>query len=139
MNKSPATSIRFMVSFEGLDGMLFTGCDGLEAEYETETYKEGGNSAYTHRLPTLLKFKNLRLSRPVDKDSPAVGKWFLSIQEKRAPVSGIVKLFDANATPVVIYAFRSAFPIKYTGPKLSSAKGEVAIETIELAHTGFEV
>jgi hypothetical protein len=32
--------------------------------------------------------------------------------------------------------FKKAFPVKWTGPELRAASGEVAFESIELAHRG---
>jgi phage tail-like protein len=132
-------ALRFMVMFAGLEGMTFTACDGLEAEYETETYKEGGNPGHTHRLPLRLKYKNVKLTRPVDLDSFRVGMWFQSVQFYKFPLAGMIKLFDSSNMPVITYTFTGVFPIKYTGPRLKADGNEVALETLELAHTGFIV
>jgi phage tail-like protein len=139
MSMSPALALRFMVMMAGLEGMYFTGCDGLGAEYETETYKEGGNAGHTHRLPIRLKYQNVKLTRPVDLDSFRVGMWFQSVQFHKLPLAGMIKIFDGNAMPIATYTLLGVWPISYSGPKLSSDSNTVAHETLELAHTGFVV
>jgi phage tail-like protein len=139
MSASPALALGFMVMLPGLEMTHFSKIEGLGARYEVETYKEGGNAGHTHRLPTRLKYKNVKLTRPVDMDSFKVGIWFQSVQFHRLPMPGMVKLFGEGGKPIVTYTLLGVFPVNYSGPKLDSHKDEVAHETLELAHTGFVV
>jgi phage tail-like protein len=136
---SPGLALRFTVMMAGLEAMHFTKVDGLSASYEVETYKEGGNAGHTHRLPTRLKYNNVKLTRPVDLDSFRVGIWFQSVQFHRLPLAGMIKIFNGNMMPIATYTLLGVFPIAYTGPVLNAESSEVAHETLELAHTGFVV
>ena len=139
MSLSPALALRFRAWMPGLADATFTGVEGLNAKYQVEKYKEGGNAGHTHRLPLRLKYKNVKLTRPVDMDSFRIGVWFQSVQFHKLPLGGFIKLFDANGMPVVTYTLLGVFPIKYTGPKLKADGNDVAHETLEIAHTGFVV
>jgi phage tail-like protein len=136
---SPGLALRFIVKMEGLEGMHFTGCEGLNAEYETETFKEGGNPGSAQVLPIRLKYTNLKLTRPVDSDSGKVAGWFHTVQTELKPRTGEIRILDGNGRPVATYKLRGVWPIKYTGPHLKADSNAVAHETLELSHSGFEV
>src|SRR5256885_5246824 len=65
-----AQSLRFRVKIDG-DGDLgnWSKCDGLSVEYDVFEYKEGGENAFIHRIPGRAKYQNVKLTRPVNKDS----------------------------------------------------------------------
>lgn len=136
---SPALSLRFAVDLDGLDRCYFTACEGLGAHYEVETYAEGGNMGFTHQLPIRLNYSNVKLSRPVDRDSGRVAAWFTGIQHKLKRVSAAITVFDGNGQPVATWKLTGAWPIRYTGPQLRADGTGVAIEILELSHQGFEV
>ena len=71
-----AQSLRFRVKIDG-DGDLgnWSKCDGLSVEYDVFEYKEGGENAYIHRIPGRAKYQNVKLTRPVNKDSKKVADW----------------------------------------------------------------
>jgi phage tail-like protein len=139
MSMSPGLALRFTVMMPGLEAMYFTKVEGLGASYEVEEYKEGGNAGHTHRLPTRLKYQNVKLTRPVDLDSFKVGIWFQSVQFHRIPLPGMIKIFDGGMNPIASYTLLGVFPIAYSGPTLNASGDSVALETLELAHTGFVV
>src|SRR5260370_7686331 len=63
-------SMRFRVKLDGgADLGDWSKCDGLSVEYEILEYKEGGENAYIHRIPGRAKYQNIKLTRPLNKDS----------------------------------------------------------------------
>jgi phage tail-like protein len=135
---SPALSLRFFVKLDGLDNCYFTACEGLGAYYETENWAEGGSTS-TSTLPVRLVYSNVRLSRPVDRDSGRVAAWFSGIQREWKRVDAAITVADGNGIPVAIWALKGIWPVRYTGPQLRADGTGVAIETIELSYQEYEV
>ena len=135
----PALSIRFDVVIDGLSIGSFTGCDGLSAEYEIYEHEEGGQNHYVHRLPGRLKYQNVTLSRAVDKDSGMLARWFTSLAQSVSRKTAKITAFDGNRRPIASWSLDGVWPVKYTGPSLAADGTGVAIETLEIAHNGFEI
>ncbi|MEV4509109.1 phage tail protein [Dactylosporangium sp. NPDC049525] len=135
---NPANTLRFNVTIDGQDLGSFTALDGLTAEYEVKTYQEGGENGFVHQLPGRLKFGNIKLSRPVDLQSKALGAWFHLLAKgigTRRHTATVVA-FNDNGEPVAEWTFVGVWPVKYTGPSFSTETAKVAIEAFEFAHNG---
>ena len=46
---------------------------------------------------------------------------------------------DSSGTEKMRWNFREGWPTKLTGPQLNSARNEMAIEELEIAHEGLEL
>ncbi|HVQ90211.1 MAG TPA: phage tail protein [Mycobacteriales bacterium] len=134
----PVNTLRFDVAIDGLDLGSFTAMDGLGAEYEVESYSEGGENGYVHQLPGRLKYSNIKVSRPVDLESKALYIWFGMLAKGVGVPRGTATViaFNDNSEPVAEWTFVGVWPVRYTGPSFSIDNGKVAIETFEFAHTG---
>ena len=135
----PYLGARFFVEIEGVDQGGFTECTGLQAEVELTDYQEGGNNGYVHKLAGRTKFTNVVLKRGVT-DSSDLWDWFQNVsrgQIERKDVS--VVLYNSELEEVRRWNLREAFPSKWVGPAFNATTPAVAIETLELAHHGFEV
>jgi phage tail-like protein len=133
----PAVALRFEVRIDSQELGAFTSCEGLSAEYEIEEYQEGGQNRFVHQLPGRLKYPHVKLTRPVDADSSALAAWFSSLQETVQRQSAQITAYDANRAAVASWNLIGVFPVRWTGPNLSSDGSTVATETLELAHEGF--
>ncbi|HEU4420995.1 MAG TPA: phage tail protein [Pilimelia sp.] len=135
---NPANSLRFNVVVDGQDLGSFTSLDGLTAEYETRSYSEGGENGFVHQLPGRLKYGNIKLTRPVDLRSKALGAWFRlmakGVGAKRHTAT--VVAFNDNNEPIAEWTFMDIWPVRYAGPAFSTETSKVAIETFEFAHSG---
>lgn len=135
----PYLGARFFVEIEGVDQGGFTECTGLQAEVEITDYQEGGNNGYIHKLAGRTKYTNVVLKRGVT-DSTDLWDWFQDVsrgQIDRKDVS--VVLYNSEQEEVRRWNLREAFPSKWVGPAFNATTPAVAIETLELAHHGFEV
>jgi phage tail-like protein len=135
----PALALRFAVEIDGQTVDRFTAVDGLNAEWEVEEYREGGNRDFVHRLPVRMLFKNVRLTRPVDSQSGALAAWFCEAQKRFKRSDARVIAYDGNSKPVASWELTQAWPVKYTGPSFTSGGTAAATEILELAHNGFTV
>lgn len=131
---------RFGVEVDSEQIALFTGCTGLDAEYEAFTWKEGGGDGPSVTLAGRASYANVKLSRPVDKDSAKVLKWFTDQAVKPRPRQVTITLFDGNGQKVSAWSLLDAWPIKYSGPSLTTVGEEadaIAHESLEISHRGF--
>jgi phage tail-like protein len=132
-----ALSPRFTIRIDSIDLGTWTKCEGLAVEYEVFEYQEGGFNDYVHRLPGRRKYPNVKLSRPLDKDSQTVVRWVSKMVTKVERKHAEITVLDADGQVVCRWNLTDVCPVKWTGPTLDAGGNQVAIETLELAHNGF--
>jgi len=135
--REPALALRFSVRIGSFTIERFTQCDGLTAEYEVEEYREGGEGGFVHRLPVRLRHTNVRLIRPIDRDSGVIASWFSATRDRPSRQSATITAYDGGGREVACWELAGAWPVKYTGPQLMSTSALAATETLEIAHNGF--
>jgi phage tail-like protein len=134
----PAIGPRFTVQVHGVGSLgSWTKCEGLAVEYEVFEYQEGGRNDYVHRLPGRRKYQNVKLTRPIDKDSANVVKWISALVSKVERHDAEIAVQDPNGKVVCRWNLTGVCPVKWTGPTLDAAGNQVATEVLELAHNGF--
>lgn len=141
LTADPAITVCFAVEveIEGHKLGAFTGCEGLGCEVQVEQREEGGNNAYVHQLPGRLKYTNVKLTRPVNKDTRKVAAWFASMAKGVERSTARIVAMTADGTPVMDWSLTGVFPVRWQGPSLNVDSPKVATETLELAHHGFQV
>jgi phage tail-like protein len=140
----PPFTGRFMFTVDGLTIGSFTEVSGLSVQIDVEELAEGGQNHFTHKLPGRMKWPNLVLKRGIT-DTDNLFQWFASCSgdglaaggNKIEPKHGSVSLLDAKGKVVRKWAFVDAFPVKWTGPRLSASSRDVAVEELEVCHCGF--
>ncbi len=138
----PFVTTRFHVEIKGVTEGLFTECSGLSVETEVMEYAEGGLNDHVHKLPVRTRFSNIILRRGwVESDE--LWKWYKNIVAgtiEFRPVSVIMyKYKGENAgQEVARWNLQDAYPVKWSGPNFSSTSNEIAVETLELAHAGWQ-
>ncbi|QDU68937.1 phage tail protein [Engelhardtia mirabilis] len=138
----PFLGMCFEVSAKGHELGSFSECSGLNVEIGSEEYKEGGSNHFVHKLPTHATSAPLILKRGLD-DASALWDWIREFVETSTvkPADIIVQLKSRGARPDVLRSWTAsrAYPLKWEGPKLDAARGQVAFETVEFAHRGIVV
>ena len=135
----PYVGSHFFIEVEGIDHGGFSECTGLDVQTEVLEYAEGGNNGFVHKLPGRTKFANIVLKHGVT-DSTALWEWYQNVLRgkiERKDVS--VVLYSNSQEEARRWNVREAFPVKWTGPAFNAGSAQAAIETLELAHHGFEV
>jgi phage tail-like protein len=132
-----ALSPRFTISIDGKTLGTWTKCEGLAVEYEVFEYQEGGFNDYVHRLPGRRKYPNVKLTRPLDQDSPTIVQWVSQMVTKVERKHAEITVLDANNAVVCQWNLHDVCPVKWTGPTLDATGNQVANETLELSHNGF--
>lgn len=124
--------LTFLVEISGVTVGQFSECTGLAVEYEVMEYAEGGNNDFVHRLRGRARYPTISLQRGVTSQDGLV-KWFFdSPQADRLTIT----LLDSKTGPVRTFAFASPFPIRWSGPDVSSGSNGTAIESLEIGHHG---
>lgn len=131
----PVGELRFRVALDDAEIGRFSECSGISAEWELQTYAEGGQNRFEHKLRGRLKYPNVVLKRGVTHED-ALLKWFFQSQERDKRGSITITLLGPDGKKVRSFAFTGAFPVKWTGPNFNAGSNNIAVETLELAHEG---
>ncbi|WP_436926286.1 phage tail protein [Halosimplex amylolyticum] len=134
--ENPYLDYRFLVEIDSVVAGGFSEVTGLERSVETQEYDEGGVNGHTHQLWSGESASNVTLRRGLT-DAATLWEW---VQRSAArPVERkTVLLFVLNRAgePAWGWSFSDAHPVTWSGPDLSAESGSVAVEEIELTHTG---
>jgi phage tail-like protein len=136
----PYLGFHFRLEIEGLVVAGFSEVSGLQVEVETEDYQEGGNNDFVHKLRKGTRYPNLILKRGV-VDADALWKWHQKIAKHTSKTDRKtvrVTLLDSEGKDKLSWRCLKAYPIKWTGPDLKGDGTNVALESLELVHSGIE-
>jgi len=135
-DKEAYPNCRFYVQIDESIQAVFTEVSGLQLEMEVMEYAEGGNNAFVHRLPGRTKVSNLTLKRGLT-GSNEFFKWYLEVAQGKITRRHVsVIMYDVHGDELSRWEFIDAYPVKWIGPQLNAGGAAVAIETLELAHSG---
>lgn len=134
-----AVSVQYLVSIDDTNLGSFTSCEGLGVEVVMETREEGGNNDFVWQLPSRLKFPNVKLSRPLGKESQKVLRWFTDMSNGFSRCTATIVAKTANGLVVASWSMHDVVPVRWTGPALTGDQPKVLTETLEIAHHGFLV
>lgn len=127
---------QFNVEIDGVVVGGFKEVDGLSVEMEVIEYTDG-NTGQTTKIPGRAKWSNIVLKRGV-VGHDEITQWIMdTVKGENIRKSGSIIMYNQDGQEIVRYNFINAFPVKWTGPTLAS--GNIAIETIEIAHEGLTI
>ncbi len=135
-DSDPAVSVCFSVKIDDNDLGTFNSCEGLGIEVVLESREEGGNP-FVWQLPTRLKYSNIKLTRPLCKDTEKVTRWLTSLTTGTGAKTATISAMSVEGTIVTSWNLNAVVPVRWTGPSLNLDTAKVATETLELAHHGF--
>ena len=136
----PFKNYSFLVEIDGISSSLFEEVSGLDAEVEVIEFREGGDALTSSRkLPGRVKYSNVTLKRGLTNSRDLWDWWQTVVAGNIQRRSVAITLLDDARQPVLRWLLREAWIAKYEGPHLEAEANEVAVETIELAHEGFEL
>jgi phage tail-like protein len=141
----PLTAFCFSIEIKGVVGekeAFFKSVTGLKSESEVVPYREGGANHYAHQLVGPVKWPNLVLKRGFISGPP-----FKLLEWRQAWISddpskklkraqGKVIQLDSRMQAVCSWTFHDGWPCKWEGPEFDASKTDLAVETIEISHSG---
>lgn len=136
-----------MVTFYGLpnvknEDVRFQSVTGLDVQFDTESWKEGGENRFTHELPSRSKFSSsLTLKRGLIKPKESgITDWCIEafVNLKVTPLKLLsVELLDEEHNVLVKWDVEHVWPKSWKIGELNAERSEVLIETLELNYNRF--
>jgi phage tail-like protein len=133
-----AVSVSYLVSIDGEPLGAFASCEGLGCEVVMETREEGGNNTFVWQLPTRLKYPNIKLTRPLGKDTEKIATWFATMAAGYKRRTGSIVAKRADGKTIATWELYDVVPVRWSGPTFTADQPKVVTETIEIAHHGFK-
>ncbi|HVW83628.1 MAG TPA: phage tail protein [Bryobacteraceae bacterium] len=135
--KDPFGGFNFAVEIEGLVAGGFSEVSGLSAEVEIQEYREGGVNEFIHKRAGPAKYSSNLVLKHGMTDAKALWNWHWDVLHGRVERKNVsVLLLDRQGQEQRRWNFEKAYPVKWTGPELRATSSEVAVESLELAHSG---
>ena len=118
----------------------FQTVSGLSVEYDYESFKEGGENRFEHKLPVRTKYADMVLKRGMVMGS-AVLDWFIAAFRDRqfTPADVNVILMNEKGDPLRVWNVAHAIPKKWLVSDFNSNESAVVIETMELTYRYFSL
>ncbi|RXK87849.1 phage tail protein [Chlorobaculum sp. 24CR] len=118
----------------------FQSVSGLSVEYDFETFKEGGENRFEHKLPTRTKYADLVLKRGLLTDSSVIG-WLTDAFRNRSftPTDLSINLLNEKGEPLQTWNVVHAIPKKWLVSDFNANENSVVVETMELSYRYFTV
>ncbi|RMG13025.1 MAG: phage tail protein [Planctomycetota bacterium] len=133
---------RFKVTIDEVEAGDFNEVQGLTVQREVVEYAQGGENEFTRKLVGPTRFTNIVLRRG-SSDSLDLWNWIKEcIDGTIKRKNGSIIALNQAGDPVARWDFKEAWPCRYEGPDFDSREpglAALAIETLELAHHGFEM
>ena len=131
--------VEFGISKDSNDAKFQT-VSGLGVEYDYESFKEGGENRFEHKLPVRTKYSDMVLKRGMLTDSQVI-KWFLAAFRDREfkPADINVILMNEKGEPLRTWKVAHAIPKKWLVSDMNANESSVVIETMELTYRYFSV
>lgn len=139
MFEYPLTGFHFSVVFEIFPQLpidtQFQEVTGLSASVDIDTYYEGGENRFVHRLPGRASYTDLVLKRGMTLVS-GLTSWCLDAIENfnYQPANLIISLLNEQHLPVTSWYVINAIPIKYDIAGLHAEQSQILIESITLRY-----
>ena len=135
---------KFTLEVDGTTIGAFTEVTGLAVTIDVEELAEGGQNGFTHKLLGRMKWPNLVFKRGLT-DTDALFEWLMSASgeglsrngNKVQPRNGKISVLTASGQPMRTWTVLEAKPVKWTGPKLAASSRDLAVEELEVCHSGF--
>jgi phage tail-like protein len=138
INWRPTLSFRFRVEIKGILWAGFSDVSGLTMENEIYSFKEGGLNTYERQLPGPNKFPSKLIMKRGWGDNE-LWLWYRDILQGRIKRKNVAVIWmDSAGEEQKRWVFRDACPVKWTGPEFKAGTAEVAFESVELVHRGWE-
>ena len=141
-DRNPYLAGSFWIEVQGVIIAAFTDCSGLNIETEVFEYAEGGRNDLVYKFPVRTKFSNITLRRGWSTSHELWG-WYREVINGRIHPRdcSIVMCAARGENPAAetgrINVFQ-AYPVKWRGSDLNAESSTMAVESLELAHMGFQ-
>jgi phage tail-like protein len=137
----PYRNVRFLLEIDGITRAGFSTASIPENSTEVTEYREGNDPPTVRKLWNLNDYGTLTLESGTTDDSIELFEWRKAVENGKvedARRSIAVVVLDEEGSTGPRWEFKNAWPTNYDAPDLDATGGDVAIESIEIAHEGME-
>jgi phage tail-like protein len=140
----PILGLHFRLTGGG-ETAAFQEATGISLKMDTESYREGGENRFDHRLPTGVKYEPLKLVRGLMEEDGELSKWCRSVLQGNitmpiATKTLVLELLEIQDAEKILkkWTFNNAWPIHWEVSGLHSTDGKIVVETLELSYNYFD-
>jgi phage tail-like protein len=129
---------RFSVQIDSMQYDLgdWASASGLQVKWQQVEFRSGEtNQVWT--APGNASYDSISLSRAACSDSQTVQQWLTTVSRNNKPLSGTIQMVDFMGMTVVEWKLKEFFPISWKIVGFEASGSKAAIETLDLAHSGF--
>lgn len=143
LTEYPAVGFHFLVTFDIFPqlpyDMRFQSVSGLTVEVETESFKEGGENRFVHKLPVRTKYTDITLQRGIFTGSGLVLWCRQAIEDYNfQPANLLITLLNDMHLPVSAWYVVGAYPISWSVSDFKAEENSIAVETLKLNYKYFK-
>ena len=136
----PLGSFNFEVQIPNITGPAFTEVSGLEFTAAVHEYREGNDvTSTTRKLQGLVSYSNITLKRGYTSNHSLWDWARQTVQGTVQRVDMSIILLNDQRQAIVRWNIHNAWVCKYEGPALNAKANDVAMESVEIAHEGFDL
>ena len=119
--------------------LAFQEVSGLSVDLETDTYVEGGENRFVHKLPKRTSYSPLVLKRGI-ASGPGLFRWFRQAIEDFVfePTNATIMLLNDRHIPIAGWYVVNAYPHSWSVSNFDAEKSELVIETMQLNYNYFK-
>ena len=135
---NPYGNYNFTVDIGAGDDIGFSEVGLPSGEIEVIDYREGNEVSSARKLPGRVDYPNVVLRRGL-AGSLELFDWWKAVRDGTPDRRNVtITLLDEQRAPVQRWRLRNAWPAKLEYAALNALGNEIVLETLELAHEGFE-
>jgi len=118
----------------------FREASGLKSSTQVFEIEEGGVNHRVHKLPGQSRWDNIVLRYGVSSDTQ-LAQWRNEVlsDEFAKRKSGSIVMMTVAGEEVRRYNFTDGWPVSWEGPHFNAESAEVAVEMVEIAHSGIQI
>ena len=136
---NPYGNYNFLVQLGGEAAAGFSEVELPEGRIEAIEYREGDDLGPARKLPGRVSYGDVVLRRGLTGGTELFD-WWSAVRDGQADRRNVsIVLLDEARDPVATWRVRNAWPTRLAFGRLDARGNEVVIETLELAHEGFEL
>jgi len=131
--------VEFSISQNSNDARFQT-VSGLSVEYDYESFKEGGENRFEHKLPVRTKYADLVLKRGMLTESSVIDWCLAAFRDREFKPSDLsIILMTEKGDPLRTWNVAHAIPKKWLVSDFNANESSIVIETMELTYRYFTI
>lgn len=130
---------RFNVIVDDIYLFTFTEFTLPSLTVEIDTWKEGGQNTFSHKLAKRVELGTIKLKHAITTEMSLLS-WYMDVMNGKVAKRQVdVELIAPLGYAAIVWNFRDAYPIKWSGPLLKADATGITIDEIEMVYHGFEI